>query len=88
MGKHVDRIKNALAEAKGVVGKIDLAKNKVIIEVKEKLNALEILLEKLAETVDKLQEKVEKLDKKSDKKADKKADKEENKKEDDKKDKE
>lgn len=74
MGKFVERAKQAVSGTKEVIAKIDLKKDKVIIELTEKITKLEALVEKLQKVLDKIQEK-----------ADKKADKKEGKKEEDKK---
>ena len=79
MGKFVDRARQAVAGAKEVIAKIDVKKDKVIIELYEKITKLEELVGKLSKALEKLQPKEDKkADKKSgkqeaDKKEDKKA---------------
>ena len=75
MGKFVDRAKQAVTGVKEVVAKIDLKKDKVIVELYEKIAKLEDLVGKLSKALEKLQPKADKkadkqeADKKEDKKA-------------------
>ena len=60
MGKFVDRAKQAVTGAKEVIAKIDLKKDKVIIELSEKVAKLEELVAKLSKVIEKLQPKEDK----------------------------
>ena len=75
MGKFVDKAKQAVTGVKEVAAKIDLKKDKVIVELYEKIAKLEDLVGKLSKALEKLQPKADKkadkqeADKKEDKKA-------------------